>query len=128
MAEDTKKVTRNLFCKLTDEEVLAYSRSVASKLGEKDREDKHKKRAAKEFDSRIANLESEVVDLIEKVNTGEEMREVECEWRYEWTSNTKVLVRLDTGEEIDKRPIEADERQATLPEEKGEEETEEPTD
>ena len=44
-----------------------------------------------------------------------EWREVECEEIMDWDDGTVTIVRLDTGEETEKRKMRADERQLQLP-------------
>jgi len=55
------------------------------------------------------------IDLLAKVvDTGRETREVPCHWRVRQTRGIAELVRADTGETVDTRPLSSEERQAEL--------------
>lgn len=45
---------------------------------------------------------------------GQESRAVECELRADFARGQAVLIRLDTGAEVWRRPLEADERQTIM--------------
>lgn len=55
------------------------------------------------------------IDLLARVvDTGRETREVPCHWRTQHARGIAILVRADTGETVDTRPLTSEERQAEL--------------
>lgn len=63
--------------------------------------------------SKCEELETEARRCARVSREGKEERLVECEWQEHGAR--EILVRLDTGEHIDSRPLPADRRQQSLP-------------
>lgn len=63
----------------------------------------------KEFDAdcneRLKPLKEQLRGLDSALHRDTEQREVECEWRLSTETNSRVLVRLDTGETIDTKAL-----------------------
>jgi hypothetical protein len=59
-------------------------------------------------------LQEQVNDLAGKVDSGVEMREVECEWRKNHSEATMELTRLDNLQVVECRLMDEDERQMDL--------------
>jgi len=85
-----------------------------------------KKSTAKDFDSRIDEAEKTLHDLAESTKTGTMRGSVHCVWHFEtngrdvngdsiYHSGTKTLVRSDTGEVVEIKPISQEDRQMTMP-------------
>lgn len=64
--------------------------------------------------AQIKPREQAVERLVTVIDTKEETREVECDWRFDWPKGVKVLYRTDTMEEIERKEISEDERQIQL--------------
>ena len=101
---------RPLECKLTEAEFKDRSDKMAAAelLIEQLKEQR------KGVNGKIAAAATERGRLAHIIDTGLEQRAVECEWRDDYAKNVKRLVRLDTGVEVDTRPITADDRQTGL--------------
>lgn len=109
-----KRITKDLYVKLTSSEHIARSRRMSDAIHERqhiEQQLKEAKAAHKEHDGR---LEAEIVHLAKVVARGEEMRPVECEQRPNWQNGTIEIFRLDTGECVDFRAMTAAERQGEL--------------
>lgn len=117
--EGEKKVKRLLVCVLSDEEIRERSAKSSRLLGdleEAQTREKNAERARKrvvdnlpetaelsEIRSECENIESEARRHARVSREGKEERQVECEWS---TRNEReVLIRLDTGELVDSRPL-----------------------
>lgn len=113
MSEE-KKITRNLEVNLTAVELKAFGATLAIESINLSDLEAEKSRITKAYKESIDEKYEEVMRLAGIVRNEKEVREVECEWRFAWGENTKTLVRLDTHEIVETRPIEASERQAML--------------
>lgn len=118
-------ITRNLMCKLTEKEIQGFSRQLAENTQAVSCLEEEKKANAAAFASKISRHRSNISDLARKVTTGQEMRDIDCEWTYDWEGGIKYLHRLDNYEEIEREAIRDYERQDDLPidEEDGKEDT-----
>jgi hypothetical protein len=105
---------RTLPVKLTDDEVNAYARQVAEKCLRVQELEAEKAATAKQIKGLIDGQLSEMGHISTKVHRREEPRDVECHWVYRWFENTKSLVRTDTYEVVETRPIEVHEKQQRL--------------
>ncbi len=69
----------------------------------------------KELRSSVMNrkkvAEDRLVELSQALRAGKEEREVECEWRPRFGENRAELIRLDTYERLESRPLNDEERQ-----------------
>lgn len=107
--------TRSLMCTLTEAERLARGSELATILGhEEDLELKKAEYIANHKDSAKV-LEVQRKRLARAVNLGAEPRETRCAWVPDFAHKAMVLYRQDTGEQIESRPMTADELQAELP-------------
>lgn len=103
-------VERQLPCKLTDVELLERGESMAEAELQID---------ALKADRRAVNKQiNEQVDLRNKlahaIESGEEMRVVSCRWNADESQKLWRLVRSDTDEEIEQRPMNAADLQGSL--------------
>ena len=83
-----------------------------------------KKADADEYKSRIEGVQKEVDAAADVIKSGKDSAEVTCRWRYEcqyvdglpvYHSELKTLVREDTYEPIETKPISPSDRQMVLP-------------
>ncbi len=68
-----------------------------------------------QYDSKIKQFEAEVANLSERLNSGWEMRSVECAEIKDFRMGNVFVRRTDTGDYIEERAMTFQERQGTLP-------------
>jgi len=83
---------RHLDCVLTDEEVKQYGEDLAHRLMDITALELEKARV----NNKIKPIKSEVEELVAKIDTKKEVREVACDWHYDWDKGKKRLIRTDT--------------------------------
>lgn len=88
-----------LKCLLTREEREEYSQTMAQSIEDMGRVELEKKQTVKAYDSDIAAIDRKIHDLAQKVKDGYEMRDVNCEIRYDYENKIKIYIRIDTGDE-----------------------------
>ncbi|HKV10733.1 MAG TPA: hypothetical protein VJ725_21510 [Thermoanaerobaculia bacterium] len=113
--------TRTLTVQLNDEQVESRSRQLARKsidLAELEKSIEAKaevhKSVMKELKDRVKEEKGELRALAEAVSKRAIRTDVDCDWRYylgEGETGIKILVRRDTGEAVDRRPLTQEERQ-----------------
>lgn len=99
------KFSKTLDCKLTKHEWRSRAEEAAAnhqKLLDMQAEHKVQKKAMKQAED---SLESRIRETLYAVRTGVEEREVECELVPDLRTDEMVVVRLDTGDEIERRPM-----------------------
>jgi hypothetical protein len=108
--------TKEIPFSLTDDEVREYSEQMARGVQDLEAMKKGRKIEIKRRNVEILALQEQVNDLADKVDSGVEMREVECEWCPDYKAGMMNLTCLDTLEIIASRAMEDCERQPPLPE------------
>jgi len=109
-----RKVTKALPCKLTEQEVTAYGRDLARAYTERERIAKELTSVKEDYKAKIGEQEAAIGKFTSRVHSGIETREVECEETKNWTRATVEVVRLDTYEPIESRPMREDEKQMEM--------------
>lgn len=109
-----ERVHRQLECVLTDEEVQERSTQQAATWTELKTCIETKKSVASSYASKQKNLESELDRLGAAVTDHKETRSVPCQWYQNFTRGKMVLVRMDTGAEIEERNMNESDRQPQL--------------
>jgi hypothetical protein len=108
------RITRALKVNLTETELAERSARMAQLI----REAGERELARKDADSRakkvIAEIEATVSSLAIEVNEKAETRAVECRLRRDERMRTIEVIRLDTKEVIEIRPMTDEEAQASL--------------
>jgi len=110
----TKPIKRFLPVQLTTSEKVEFGQKLAQahqEYGEVEREKKH---VADKFKERLEVIDGRTSQLATIVHSGEELRDVGCQWRYLFEANTKELMRMDTGEIVETAAITPEERQLML--------------
>jgi hypothetical protein len=87
---------RHLDCKLTDEEVKQYGEDLAHRLMDISALELEKAR----LNVKIKPIKDEVEKLVVKIDTKQEVKEVVCDWHFDWERGEKRLIRTDTFEEV----------------------------
>jgi hypothetical protein len=114
------KTTRKLPVQLTDDELQQRSQALVGNIKQTDALKEEKKTATSEFKARIGACNDVTKRLTEIISSGKEERDVECEMTKDYKGGTVTVVRLDTGEVVETRPMTADERQESMWTQKGE--------
>ena len=113
-----KKLERSLPVKLTGDEMLEKGSELASVVEDIDLEEEDQKEQRQGMKSRMTELESRRARIASILRRGQENRRVECTM-YLTDDKHVLLVRDDSGEEIEKRMAHDDELQQALPIEEG---------
>lgn len=87
-----------LECILSDQEKLVYSKDLGENITLKSRSEEALKSFQTQKKAEISGHEAKINLLADKINTGREYREVECDLKFDWEEKTKSWVRKDTGE------------------------------
>lgn len=103
-----------LECILTDAEAKTYSGELARLTQSQAELEDRKKEITSDFKSRIDACIAKTRVIARKVSSGKEMRDVEVRWDFDFAANCKYLVRLDTYQVIDTKPLNDKERQLCL--------------
>lgn len=109
-----RKVTRNLKCILTPDEVRGYGQELAKANACKDDAEQRKKEVDAQLKAEIESHETRGLSLARKINNGYEYRDVECETRFDVKKATARTYRMDTNELIEERAMTPDELQTKL--------------
>lgn len=110
-----RKYEKNLECKLTEDEVLAKGRELALEQDELDEAERQKKRVTEDAKAAVEERRGRVRTLSRIVRDGSEDRRVGCEEYLDFANQRAYTVRMDTGEEVETRPLSEFERQRKLP-------------
>lgn len=108
------EVFRQLPVKLTPEELVTYRDRAASIIEELDHLSDHKKAWLQEYNKSRALIVTEQRRIARAIRDRAEDRSVECEERMNFASNAVHVYRLDTGAQVDVRPMTANDRQGEL--------------
>ena len=106
---------QTLLCDMTDAEVLETSRMASDLKIEIDAKTAEMKVDAKERKDAIKSLQGRFDELMEKVDTGREHRNVKVLVTHDYEDGLYLAIRQDTGEEIARRPLRENERQQDIP-------------
>jgi hypothetical protein len=105
---------RKLPVKLTEDEVTQLGRAMADLLAKRGGVEDEKKTAKSEFKNRLDQIDEKLEQVGASVRTGHEEREIDCDWVKDFARKTADLVRSDTGEVVETRPLSAAEMQESL--------------
>lgn len=111
----TQRQVRNLPCKLTEQEFLDRSRSLASVTEDIATETARQADQKAQMKATLAGLVASQSRLASAVMRGEEFRDVEVLQEHDEAALMVRVVRTDTGAEIEARPMREDELQRVLP-------------
>jgi len=103
-----------LKCILTEGEKREIAQNLAVAVMSRDEAEGALKSAQTQIKSKIALHEAELTSFAEKLRSGFEMRNVECEIEGDYKTGTVSIIRLDTGEIVRDRVMTNDERQKKL--------------
>lgn len=110
-----KKVTRNLPCRLTEGELLARADDLSVVVQETTAEEGRQTDVKAQMKARLTELDARKTRLAITIGRKEEYRDVEVEHLADLQAGTVSVIRTDTGESIETRPMTEQERQTSLP-------------
>lgn len=98
-------------CDLTTDDRLRIGEALTSEITAQEQVEAAKKEATRGFNATIKTKRATIHDLNESLRTGKELREVEVEERPDYAAGIVFVHRLDTGDCVQQRAIDPDERQ-----------------
>lgn len=115
MKEPNKHINETLRYDFTDEELTQVARDLGQKCQDKATLEEEKKRTASQYKLRLDTLEGEIEADTIRVNSGYEMRTIECGVFYhDPAEGRKTIVRLDNDKIVRVEPMSEMECQATM--------------
>lgn len=117
---------RELSVSLTEPEINETARDLVDRLREVESLNASKKASADHYKSKIEEVEKKIEDLSTVVKSGKDRRSIPCRWLFQtnnfdasgaaiFHSEMKTLIREDTGEMVEVKPITSEDRQMNLP-------------
>ncbi len=106
--------TMMLPCDLTDADRLRIGEVLTTEIKAREQIEAAKKAAVKDFNVALKQHKAKEHDFNESLFTGKELREVEVEERPDYVAGIVFVHRLDSGDCIQQRAIDPDERQVKL--------------
>lgn len=110
-----KTITRNLPCKLSDDELRQRGDALAETVQELAAEESRQTDVKAQMKARLTELEAKQTRFAITISRKEEYRDVSCDLFADPTRGIVDVVRRDVGEVVETRPISDDERQRALP-------------
>ena len=104
---------------LTDEERLEISNKMSEAIIEKTNLEADLKTVHSQFKSRIQETMGQIGTLAQKLNSGWEMREIQCRVIKDYNEGVVRFESIETDEIVDERAMSLDERQMKLGDEVG---------
>ena len=117
---DLIKVTHEphtLGCKLGVKEKAEAADQLATVIQSAESLELEKKSVLGDFKSRMDALKERIHNLTMQVKDGVEMKSIKCELRLDYTKLTASLIRMDSGEIVEERPMTEEEKQMEMFEE-----------
>jgi hypothetical protein len=106
--------TMNLPVALTNDELDQRRDCLANLVAERARVENEKKNNVAEFSKRIKEIESDLYEVAHEIRTRSENRDVVITRRKNFRLGVEEVIRDDTGEIVNSRPLRAEERQMQL--------------
>ena len=107
-------VERVLPVPFTEEEILSFKSALAFHTAEFLRIEKDKKEETKILNLNIKDCKESIADLSEKIESGFEEKTVPCRVKFDHTRDMVFIIRTDTDEVVEERPMTEEERQTEL--------------
>ena len=109
-----RMVMHEVLCRLTTTETVERGQELDRQEEKYQRIDTEKKSVAKRFTGELEEAGMEIARLAGIITAGKEPRQIECEIVADPVRLVIAYVRTDTGEEVESRPMTAEERQRGL--------------
>lgn len=108
---NTKTITRNLKCVLTESELLVYGKEMAEQEKKAEEIEDEKAAVTKALGEQVKYHSQMARSKAKLINDGFEFREVACDQTFDYPRGLVTVTRKDTGDVIEERAMTADERQ-----------------
>lgn len=115
MQTGSETFPRKLYCPLTSDEKMIRGSELASKMEEKEQIESELAEVKQTFKARLEGTSNSIAELKQIVLEGRERRDVECYYHKDFENDAVAIIRTDTGEEVERRRMTPEERQAFLP-------------
>lgn len=106
---------RTLPVSLSDDDVKQKGDVLATRIEQLDDIEQRRKASADSFKEQQKEAQGDIASLARQVRTRLEHRVIGCAWERDDARLSMLLVRQDTGEIVETRPMCDDERQHSLP-------------
>ncbi len=103
-----------LRAEINDEQRIAYGRQRAQLDEDMEKLVEEKRQATADIRQRANTIKTQAREVSRAIRTGQEVREVQCFYRFKWKDGVKELIRTDTNEVVERRAITAEERQTVM--------------
>ena len=108
------KLIKELSCVLTEDERHLRGNELAAAMKGHYALELEKKNFNAEWKDRKTESDETIQRLTDAVTTGKELRDVECRQVPDWKDKMVIVFRIDTGERLFSRPMEANELQSGM--------------
>lgn len=109
--ETCKRYLKYVF---TEEEKKLMGSDLAQKFAIHTEAEGRLKSVSTQIKSEISTIESQMASISEKIRSGYEYRDIECDVEMDYDRGRVVVIRMDTGEIVEDRAMSVDERQKPL--------------
>jgi hypothetical protein len=103
-----------LIYKFTEDEIKELGKSLAKAFSDHSEAEGHLKSASTQIKAELSALEGNMTMMSEKIRSGYEHRNIDCRKEFDYRLGTVTITRLDTGEVVEERPMDAEETQRKL--------------
>lgn len=98
----------------TEEEKKLMGADLAQKFATHTEAEGRLKSVSTQIKSEISTIDGQMASLSEKIRSGYEYQNIECDVTMDYERGRVIVTRLDTGEIVEDRAMSADERQKSL--------------
>ena len=99
----TKQVERFLRYDFSEDEKQELAQGMARKVTEAEDLEDQKKAVTSEYTAKINAAQAEAQSKAKKLTSGYEMRNIECEEIFDYKQTEVRVIRLDIGEQVERR-------------------------
>jgi hypothetical protein len=110
-----ENIEQDLLIKLTSEEMVTRAKRMSHLMQRMSEMDAARDSANKLAKGEIAKLAAERDSLANEITIGQRLAKVKCQEVFDYRLGSVRIIRLDTKEVVDERPMSARERQPELP-------------
>lgn len=110
----TQPYKRDLTVALTRDELDEVAQRMSHKIADRDIREAELKERAKRDKSALKDLETDIRRYANTIRDKAELREIQCERRFNFTTGRVIDVRTDTGVVLSERDMTEEERQKEI--------------
>jgi hypothetical protein len=111
---EVKKVMRILKVLFTVKQRLEMGEQMANAIRNTKQAQDEAKSVKAQYDGKIKQFDAEISNISERLNSGWEMKPVDCEETRDYRTGSAIVRRVDTQEIIEERALTWEERQMPL--------------